>query len=156
MHSVELLELHRPEQQQPALPQQHPAAQGGELRHQPQRDGAALGRLRRAGRTTRSCRRASPGFRNANLYPSRPNLARARTLARGATRNGSGVFFYSLTPPGPQRMELMRANLRAIGINIEPRGFRGFAIYDAAGARTSDHASSRAAGARTTRTRTTS
>jgi ABC-type transport system substrate-binding protein len=81
-----------------------------------------------------------PGFRNANLFPNRPNIARARALARGATRNGSGVFFYGLTPPGPQRMELMRASLRAIGINIEPRGFRGFAIYDAAGRRGSDHA----------------
>jgi peptide/nickel transport system substrate-binding protein len=81
-----------------------------------------------------------PGFRNANLYPSRPNIARARSLARGATRSGNGIYFYSLTPPNPQRMELVRANLRAIGIDIEPRGFRGFAIYDAAGSRTSDHA----------------
>jgi ABC-type transport system substrate-binding protein len=81
-----------------------------------------------------------PGFRNANLYPARPNLVRARQLARGATRSGKGVFFYSLTPPNPQRMELVRANLRTIGIDIEPRGFRGFAIYDAAGRRGSDHA----------------
>jgi oligopeptide transport system substrate-binding protein len=80
-----------------------------------------------------------PGFRNAAIYPARPNLGRARTLARGAVRGGSHVYFYGLTPPGPQRMELVRASLNQIGINIEPRGFRGFAIYDAAGTRTSDH-----------------
>jgi oligopeptide transport system substrate-binding protein len=80
-----------------------------------------------------------PGFRNANIYPARPNLTRARTLARGAVRSGTHVYFYGLTAPGPQRMELVRASLNQIGINIEPRGFRGFAIYDAAGTRTSDH-----------------
>ena len=80
-----------------------------------------------------------PGFRNANIYPPTPNVTRARTLSRGATRSGKGVYFYGLTPPGPQRMELVRSYLRNIGIDLEPRGFRGFAIYDAAGQRTSDH-----------------
>lgn len=80
-----------------------------------------------------------PGYRNANLYPSRPNIAKARTLARGSLRSGKGVYFYGLTPPGPQRMELVRASLKAIGIDIDPKGYRGFAIYDAAGRRTSDH-----------------
>ena len=80
-----------------------------------------------------------PGFRNANIYPAVPNVNRARALARGKTRAGKAVFFYGLTPPGPQRMELVRAYMRNIGINIDPKGYRGFAIYDAAGRRTSDH-----------------
>jgi peptide/nickel transport system substrate-binding protein len=81
-----------------------------------------------------------PGYKPANLYPNRPNISRAKALARGKTRSGKGVFFYGLTSPGPQRMELMRSLLKQIGIEIEPRGFRGYAIYDAAGKRGSDHA----------------
>lgn len=81
-----------------------------------------------------------PGFTNANIYPlGGPNLTKARALARGKTRSGKANLFHGLTSPGPQVMEIVRANLKAIGIDIEPRGFRGFAIYDAAGTRTSDH-----------------
>jgi len=81
-----------------------------------------------------------PGARNENIYPSRPNLTTAKSLARGATRGGKGVFYYGLASPGPERMELVRASLEQIGIDIEPKGFRGFAIYDAAGKRGSEHA----------------
>jgi ABC-type oligopeptide transport system substrate-binding subunit len=81
-----------------------------------------------------------PGFQNQNIYPSRPNLSTARTLARGSTRSGKGVYYYGLASPGPERMELVRASLRQLGIDIEPKGFRGFAIYDAAGTRGSEHA----------------
>lgn len=81
-----------------------------------------------------------PGFRNAIIYPNRPNLTKARTLSRGVTRSGKGVYFYGLAAPGPDRMELVRGGLRQIGIDIEPKGFRGFAIYDAAGTRGSEHA----------------
>ena len=81
-----------------------------------------------------------PGFRNAVLYPNRPNMARARQLARGAVRRANYVYFHGATGTGPQRMELVRANLKQLGIEIEPRPFRGFAIYDAAGKRGSDHA----------------
>ena len=37
-------------------------------------------------------------------------------------------------------MELVRSYLSQIGVNIDPQGFRGFAIYDAAGKRNSPHA----------------
>ena len=37
-------------------------------------------------------------------------------------------------------MELVRSYLAQIGVNIDPQGFRGFAIYDAAGKRNSPHA----------------
>jgi peptide/nickel transport system substrate-binding protein len=81
-----------------------------------------------------------PGYRNATIYPNRPNLARAKALARGKTRSGKGVYYYGLAAPGPQRMELVRSLLKQIGIEIEPKGYRGFAIYDAAGKRGSEHA----------------
>ena len=50
-------------------------------------------------------------------------------------------YFYGLAGVGPQRMELVRSYLQRIGIrNIDPQGFRGFAIYDAMGTRGSSHA----------------
>jgi ABC-type oligopeptide transport system substrate-binding subunit len=81
-----------------------------------------------------------PGYKPANIYPSRPNIAKAKALARGNTRGGSGVYYYGLSAPGPDRMELVRSLLKQIGINIEPKGFRGYAIYDAGGKRGSEHA----------------
>jgi oligopeptide transport system substrate-binding protein len=86
--------------------------------------------------------RGFPGYRElgAKGYPATQNLSRARQLAQGNTRSGRGVFYYGLAAPGPQRMELVRSYLSQIGITIEPQGFRGFAIYDAAGKRNSPHA----------------
>jgi ABC-type oligopeptide transport system substrate-binding subunit len=81
-----------------------------------------------------------PGFRNVNLYPATPNLNRARQLARGNTRGGKAVVYHGLTGVGPQLLELTRAALAQIGItDIDARGFRGFAIYDAVGKRGSEH-----------------
>jgi oligopeptide transport system substrate-binding protein len=87
--------------------------------------------------------RGFPGYRElgARGYPAAGNVSRARSLATpAARRSGRGVYFYGLAAPGPQRMELVRNYLNQIGITIEPQGFRGFAIYDAAGKRTSPHA----------------
>jgi ABC-type oligopeptide transport system substrate-binding subunit len=86
--------------------------------------------------------RGFPGYKElgAKGYPATQNLSRARQLAQGNTRSGRGVYYYGLAAPGPQRMELVRSYLSQIGISIEPQGFRGFAIYDAAGKRNSPHA----------------
>jgi peptide/nickel transport system substrate-binding protein len=86
--------------------------------------------------------RGFPGYKElgAKGYPATQNLSRARTLAQGNTRSGRGVYYYGLAAPGPQRMELVRSYLSQLGISIEPQGFRGFAIYDAAGKRNSPHA----------------
>lgn len=86
--------------------------------------------------------RGFPGFKELGTkgYPATGNVTRARSLAQGRTRSGKGVYYYGLAAPGPQRMELVRSYLRNIGIDIEPKGFRGFAIYDAAGKRGSEHA----------------
>jgi peptide/nickel transport system substrate-binding protein len=85
--------------------------------------------------------RGLPGFKDIAAYPFDADLATARRLAAGhIPAGGAWVYYYSLTPPGPERLELVRAALHEIGIEIEPRGFRGFAIYDAAGKRNSPHA----------------
>lgn len=81
-----------------------------------------------------------PGFRNANIYPNRPNLSKAKKLASGKLRSAKGVYFYSTTGTGPDRMELVRNSLKQLGITIEPKGLRGLAVYDAAGKKNSEHA----------------
>ena len=84
-----------------------------------------------------------PGFRElgAKGYPNGSNVTKAKQLANGKVRSGGPwKYYYGLAAPGPQRMELVRSYLAQIGIQIDPQGFRGFAIYDAAGKRNSPHA----------------
>jgi ABC-type transport system substrate-binding protein len=63
------------------------------------------------------------GFRNAAIYPSRPNVARARSLAQGNTRGGKGVFYCANTAPAPQTCQVVQDNLRAIGLDMEVKTF---------------------------------
>jgi ABC-type transport system substrate-binding protein len=85
--------------------------------------------------------RGSPGFKDIKAYPCRPELATAKRLAAGRVpAGGPWIYYYGITAPGPQRMELVRSALREIGITIEPQGFPGFAIYDAVAKRNSPHA----------------
>lgn len=84
-----------------------------------------------------------PGYKElgAKGYPNTSNVSKARSLANGKVRSGGPwKYYYGLAAPGPQRMELVRSYLQQIGIEIDPQGFRGFAIYDAAGKRNSPHA----------------
>ena len=80
-----------------------------------------------------------PGFRQAVIYPNRPNAARAQRLARGRTRGGSAMYFHTRRDPSPAVMEINRANLARIGITLRTRQFAGFDIYDAMGTRGSEH-----------------
>jgi peptide/nickel transport system substrate-binding protein len=82
-----------------------------------------------------------PGFRNANIYPlGTPNVARARRLARGRTRGGRAVYFFFNNSAAARAVtEVNRTDLSRIGLQMEPRGFRGFDLYDAAGVRGSEH-----------------
>ncbi|HEV8602028.1 MAG TPA: ABC transporter substrate-binding protein [Gaiellaceae bacterium] len=81
-----------------------------------------------------------PGFKNIDAYPFTPNLRKAQELARGHVPSGGPwVYYYSLYGPGPARMELVPAQLRLIGIEIDPQGSRGY-WGDPAGRRSSPHA----------------
>ena len=76
--------------------------------------------------------RGFPGFRDVQAYPFEPDVTKAQALAQGHVPSGGPwKYVYGLEGVGPQRMELVRAQLRKIGIEIEPQGFRGFNIYDA-------------------------
>jgi ABC-type oligopeptide transport system substrate-binding subunit len=63
------------------------------------------------------------GFRNLNLYPWRPNLEKAAALARGNLRSGRGIFYCSNRFPAPQQCQIVQANLRAIGLDVDIRLF---------------------------------
>jgi peptide/nickel transport system substrate-binding protein len=58
-----------------------------------------------------------PGFRNVRLYPSTPDLAKARRLAGPERRS---VTLYTLSGPAHVRFaEIVKANLRRIGIDVQ-------------------------------------
>jgi ABC-type oligopeptide transport system substrate-binding subunit len=63
------------------------------------------------------------GFKNAAIYPSRPNLARARSLAQGNLRGGKGVLYTCNTGPCIPTAEIVQNNLKAIGLDMEIKTF---------------------------------
>ena len=73
--------------------------------------------------TISTSRAPCPGFRNAKIYPSRPNLAKARALAAGNTRGGRGVFYSCNTGPCIPIAQIIQANLREIGVDMDLRPF---------------------------------
>jgi peptide/nickel transport system substrate-binding protein len=75
------------------------------------------------------------GFKNVAIYPRRPNLSQARSLAQGQTRGGSGVFYCSNRAPSPQRCQIVQANLRNIGLNMDIRLFPRATQFELAGRR---------------------
>jgi ABC-type oligopeptide transport system substrate-binding subunit len=75
------------------------------------------------------------GFRNVAIYPRRPNLSQARSLASGQTRGGDGVFYCSNRAPSPARCQVVQANLRNIGLNMDIRLFPRATQFELAGRR---------------------
>ncbi len=75
------------------------------------------------------------GFKNAAIYPRRPNLSQARTLATGQTRGGSGVFYCSNRAPAPQQCQIAQANLRNIGLNMDIKQFPRATQFELTGRR---------------------
>jgi ABC-type transport system substrate-binding protein len=65
-----------------------------------------------------------PGFRNAHIYPlKRPNLAKARALARGRTRGGKAILYVPNVRQALAQAPIVRENLRAIGLDVEIMAF---------------------------------
>ena len=77
------------------------------------------------------------GFRDVGIYPSRPDVARARELAGwspgDAMRNG--VFYCSNRAPAPQICQIVQANLREIGLEMEIKLFPRATQFELAGRR---------------------
>jgi ABC-type transport system substrate-binding protein len=67
---------------------------------------------------------AIPGFRDASIYPlKRPNVVRARALARGRTRGGRAVLYTFSAPAALAVAQVLKQNLAAIGLDLEIRGY---------------------------------
>ena len=58
-----------------------------------------------------------PGFRDARIYPLRPNLTKARRLAGPGRR--TAVLYAPPDPSDRRRSEIVKANLSAIGIDVQ-------------------------------------
>ena len=75
---------------------------------------------------------ALPGFRDAHVYPlDRPNLARAKELARGNLRGGKIVMYTNNTFLPMALGRIVQQQLDEIGLNVE---VRGFPLHTASGA----------------------
>ena len=61
------------------------------------------------------------GFREVAIYPRRPDLAKARELARDNVRGGQGIIYCSNRTPDPRVCQVVQANLREIGLNMDIR-----------------------------------
>ena len=69
-----------------------------------------------------------PGYKNAAIYPLKgPDLKRAKALARGHTRGGKAVLWTFDVPPARAAAQILKRNLRAIGLDVEIVGIPGAA-----------------------------
>jgi ABC-type transport system substrate-binding protein len=58
---------------------------------------------------------------SSRLYPNRPDLARARKLAGGAT--GTAVLYTCNVPPCPQQAAILKRDLATIGLDVKVEQF---------------------------------
>ena len=75
------------------------------------------------------------GFKNVAIYPRRPNLSQARSLATGQTRGGDGVFYCANRAPAVQQCQIVQANLRNIGLNMDIKQFPRATQFELTGRR---------------------
>ncbi len=75
------------------------------------------------------------GFRNVAIYPRRPNLSQARSLSSGQTRGGDGTFYCSNRAPAPATCQIVQANLRNIGLNMDIKLFPRATQFELTGRR---------------------
>jgi len=59
------------------------------------------------------------GFRDWKLYPSRPDLPRAKRLARGALQGKDATLIVSSTGSGPEVGDVIKSNLARLGLSVE-------------------------------------
>jgi ABC-type transport system substrate-binding protein len=67
-----------------------------------------------------------PGYRDGQVYPLRPDVAKAQALARGQTRGGTAVLYAADDPnnrPGLALAQTVQADLKLIGIDVQIQQF---------------------------------
>ena len=73
---------------------------------------------------------AMPGFRDVSIYPlTRPNMAKAKALARGRTRSGKAILYTFDFPLALARAQIFKQNLAGIGLSVEVKAFSPPALY---------------------------
>ena len=66
----------------------------------------------------------TPGYVDGHLYPlERPDLRKAQALARGHTRSGKATLILCDTVACPSQANIIRANLKQIGVDVEVKLF---------------------------------
>jgi ABC-type transport system substrate-binding protein len=77
-----------------------------------------------------------PGYRDAHIYPlTRPNLRKARALARGRTRSGKAVYYARDDPRNQAVAQIVKADLAKIGIDVEIKTYPSPVALDKIGTR---------------------
>jgi ABC-type transport system substrate-binding protein len=71
------------------------------------------------------------GYRDKRIYPlTGPDVRRARALARGHTRSGKAVLYTRSDPLDVAHAQILRRNLKAIGLELEIVQFPGTLIFE--------------------------
>src|SRR5262245_47089579 len=77
-----------------------------------------------------------PGFRDAHIYPlRRPDLSKARALARGHTRGGKAIFYARDDPRGQAVAQIVKTDLARIGLAVEIKTYPSPVALDKIGTR---------------------
>jgi len=73
-----------------------------------------------------------PGYRDGNLFPlERPNLTRAKALARGNLRGGKAVLYVSSSPQPFALAQAAKRQLSKIGLDVVLKPLPGQAVLNA-------------------------
>jgi peptide/nickel transport system substrate-binding protein len=73
-----------------------------------------------------------PGYRDARIYPlDKPNVERARQLLNGKT--ATAVLYAGNDPVSKNAAQVIQANLRQVGITVEPKTFTFAVVIEKAG-----------------------
>jgi peptide/nickel transport system substrate-binding protein len=71
-----------------------------------------------------------PGFHNAQIYPSRPNVGRAKALARGHIRGGKVVIYTFAGGASFTFGQVLKRNLAQIGLDAQVKGLPSTGYFD--------------------------
>ncbi len=68
-----------------------------------------------------------PGYRNARVYPTTPDVAMARALAHG--RGATAVLYTCNVSPCPEQAEIVKTDLAAIGLQVQIKTFPSDTLF---------------------------
>ena len=71
--------------------------------------------------------RGIPGFRDAAIYPMKPDVVKARELARGGGR--TAVLYTCDISPCPEQAQIVKSDLAAIGLQVQIRTFPSATLF---------------------------